>query len=509
MNWQEKLKTYGETMGLTEGTSARKPETSQPAVAKMPREVMRAQADYADNVRLVIAYLDTCINKPADGISFLSAKKAQDPTLFADIYNDNPKKISSDTFLAEHLAGKMDIAALFPRVIEALFWQAQKDYKIFGQNACVTPTADIVDYTVGVDHVLEIPAYHDTHPNTETDMLPLGVDVTMKTLTETKAHWKFPSSEHEKETVRHQGVFRHLDYLRTPTFSGAQTEPGTGRIVPGIDLPMVVLSLSEQDLFDYCRIVMDPQTKKPRDPKEVQKDPRFQEFRTKLFESLQTGIQEQRAEVQKQEDVFRAQKSFRIHTQGVQEQLAVYKKDGARLDVLALRMAEERGAGKKSADIVQLRPKIMSPEETAVMIENAEAAIRSNIDILQGIVGRLKESVAPELDEKIESIAKKEKDKEKREMIQELLSGIPFEEQQPAEHGGLFTPLHDPEFRENAMLIAGIKSVLVERAQKHSDSRAGDLLRQIRGLNTTADVVRGFEKMIGDMRVIGEEKKSA
>lgn len=510
MNWQEQLKRYSETAGLTEGTSVRKPETLPPPVTEtMPRELMRAKADYEDSVRLVSAYFEICIRKPEDGVAFLDAKNAQDPKSFADIYTDNLKKITADTFLAEYLAGKMEVAALFPRAVEALLWQAQKDYEIFGPHACVTPTADIVDYTAGVDHVLEIPAYHDTHPNTDPDMLRLGVDVTMKTNTKAKAHWKFPFSEQERGALRHQGVFRHLDYLRTPTFSGAQTEPGTGRVVPGIDIPLVVLSLTEQDLFDYCRIVMDPKTKKPRDPKQVQQDPRFQEFRAKLFELLGKGIEEQRAEVQKQEDVFRAHQRFRIHTQGVQGELAVYEKDGACLDALAQRMAEELLVGKKRADIVELRRNSTTPEETAVLLENAAAAIRSNQDILKSIVGRLKESFSPKLDEEIERIAQKEKDKEKRAMIEELLSGIPFQSQQQAERAPIFSPLNSLEYRENSMLITGLKSVMVERAQKQGDPHAADLLRHVRGLKTTEDIVRGFEKMMGDMKTVSEEKKTA
>lgn len=348
-------------------------------------------------------------------------------------------------------------------------------------------------------------------------MMRVGIDITtrakeddaFRAALDAKAHFKFSSGAHERGYFRHGGAFRHLDYVYTPTFHGHDSSNNAETPTkPGIDLPAAVLSLTEQDLFDYCRMVIDPDTKKPRNPQEIQRDPHFQTFRIKIFGALQDGLEEQRAAVQKQEDVFRAHQRYRIHTQGAKEGLEIFENDIATIENYTNHIRAEKERAERVAGIVELTRRTLNPEEADVMFENTSAAIRSNTTVLQGVIHQLQKRIAPKLEEKINTIAQQEQDKKRNGMIQELLSDAPTTEKADG-HSRLFIPLLDPEYRANAMLIAGIRSELISRAQKQGDRRAAELIRGMRVLKNIEDTVLGFKNMLVDIDSIQKEKKSA
>ena len=215
MSWKEKLQQYSSERFPTEGTGARKAEHTPPSAAStLSLDVRRSKADYESMVRLVNAYFEHCLHKRADGESFERVKDAQSPEFFADMYADDPQKIVRDAATLDSLSEKMDIASFFPRVVEALLWQAQKDYQILGPGVTIVPTSRFDDITKGFDLVVALP---DDPGGTM-----LGVDVTMKqrvdpfqvSALDAKSRLKFSRGQHEETYFRHQGVFRHLDYLR-------------------------------------------------------------------------------------------------------------------------------------------------------------------------------------------------------------------------------------------------------------------------------------------------------
>ena len=277
-----------------------------------------------------------------------------------------------------------------------------------------------------------------------------------------------------------------------------------GNTTPGLDIPAVVLSLTEQDLFDYCRIVINEGTKKPRSKEDVQADPRFQEFRVKIVAALEQAISEQQVALQKQEDTFRGHQSYRIHTVDVSGELDVFETDKHALQNIEERLHQEHARVRRIADILSMASKRETAEEKEIMIENAKAAIQENTLVLEGVVGRLRAMLAPSAAHTIEEIRGQEKDSKRSTMIQELLSGVPVADEQLGSTEGVFSSINDFGFRANNMLISGVRTELIART-KQGDGEAKKLVKQIRILKNTEEIVRGFERMVQDIQ--GEKSR--
>ncbi len=506
MDWKEKLSVYSESMGLAERPKTG--EISRPHSGSVPAldsETLRLKTNFENNVRLVNAFFEECIHNRKDGESFQDAKKSQDLEFFEHLYQrHDPEKITRDLETMQRIKKGMEQSSFFARVVETVLWQAQKDYALFGRGARVVPTSEFDDFTKGVDLVVEL-----LDP-----VERFGVDVTMKTridpylggALDAKSHLKFSRGDHEKGYFRRQGVFRRLDYLNTPTFSGIDPTD-TANKKPGLDLPAVVLSLSEQDLVDYCSIVIDDRTKKPRDPQVVQMDPRFHQFRVKIFEALGASIAQQQSALQKQENIFRQQQGYRGNTPSIDSELAAFESDRRSLERVADRVSEEGAKGKRVSTLVALAEKSETPEEKEIMMENAAAAIASNHETLRAVVQKLKKFLSPDQVITVDAISQQEKDRARNEMITELLSGVALHDSIPA-GDSLFSKLHDFDFMANAALIAGARSEIVARA-KEGDRNASVLIGKIRTLANSEQLIRGFERMMTDMHKIDKKKIAA
>lgn len=502
-----------------EGSLAQIREFQRPAFSVLDNPRLRTKADYENNVKIVNAYFEECIQHRGDGVSFDDEKRSQDLEFFSHLYKDDPDKIPRDIDTLSRIKKGFDQGSFFARVVEMILWQAQRDYNLFGDNARVTPTSEFDDLTKGVDLVVEIPVIQQDESTGEYTRRtrPLGVDMTKRVREDSasaaaldvKAHDKFSRGKHEEGYFRRNGVFRHLDYLKTPLFPGYESgKQDIHENTPGLELPVVVVSLTEQDLFDYCRIVIDEDTRKPRDPKSIFKDPKFHAFRKKIFDLIATGVQEQIGALSSQRNAYQQNNIYRTKTAEVSSELHSFESDEQILNQIADSMRAEQSEADRAEKVLSISNRIETSEETAVMVENAAAAIRSNTEKINMVVQKMKAIFAPDIAKKVDTISEQEKDKARKDMIQELLSGIPVPAERIRENSALFLPLHAADYRVNNMLLAGIRPVLISQA-KRGDVFAGTLVADLRILKNKEEIVAGFERMMADTHAIAKNNQGA
>jgi len=293
MSWQEKLRQFSSEKFPTHGTMAMESK-SAPKISLLQTDRIKKLESYEKNIKLINAYYEHCIDDRPDGESFAALRNAQDPIHFSSRY---PKeKIDRDIDTLNRI--KHSAPSFFARVAESTLWELQKDYGIFGEDVDIMPSSDFDDKTRGVDLIVLKGMQGDKKSAAVfiDATLVQGLSDASKALLEYKTNLHFARRSDERDAFKYGGVIRRVDYLSSPRMP---------HDTPGLEAPAIVVSLSEDDLFDVVRLVMNGDTMKPRNKGEVRNDPRFMELKERFIQKILNGLEVVENHMDKEESTRR------------------------------------------------------------------------------------------------------------------------------------------------------------------------------------------------------------